>query len=455
MIRRPPRSTLFPYTTLFRSGAPEGRYARGAPGRDADLGDPVGLRGDAADSHQGRRRAAAATRGGDRRRHGEGDVDRLHDGDRGPGRRRGGDVAQQPARAGARQRDELQGRLVRRRGPALARAARSRALARRRLARRPARVARWPRGWRHGDGRLARGRRDGLLRERGDGLGPRVHRPRARRSATGAHVGGVGGAARGPLGRPQSALPAHERGRLRSGPFLCGRPGDRSQDAAHHRRGPSGRGGLVRSIPARGAALDRQPSARAVPAARAGRRRDAPGDGEHDAPMARLRLEPAGDRDGPGARWLARQMGIDSTRIGIYGGSYGGFITLMAMFTRPGVFAAGAALRPVTDWAHYNHPYPARILNEPQTDSVAYQQSSPIYFAEGLKGRLLICHGMVDDNVNFQDTARLVQRLIELGKEGWEVAMYPVEPHGFRRADSWTDEYRRIFKLVAEAIGKP
>ena len=156
-----------------------------------------------------------------------------------------------------------------------------------------------------------------------------------------------------------------------------------------------------------------------------------------------------------GARWLARQMGIDSTRIGIYGGSYGGFITLMAMFTRPGVFAAGAALRPVTDWAHYNHPYTARILNEPQTDSVAYQQSSPIYFAEGLKGRLLICHGMVDDNVHFQDTARLVQRLIELGKEGWEVAMYPAEPHGFRRADSWTDEYRRILKLFEETIGKP
>src|SRR2546428_242662 len=155
-----------------------------------------------------------------------------------------------------------------------------------------------------------------------------------------------------------------------------------------------------------------------------------------------------------GARWLARQMGIDSTRIGIYGGSYGGVITLMAVFPRPRALSARAALRPVTDWAHYNHPYTARILNEPQTDNVAYQQSSPIYFAAGLKGRLLICHGMVDDNVHFQDTARLVQRLIELGKEGWEGAMYPVEPHGFRRADSWTDEYRRVLKLFQETIGE-
>ncbi|HMJ58012.1 MAG TPA: prolyl oligopeptidase family serine peptidase [Gemmatimonadales bacterium] len=154
-----------------------------------------------------------------------------------------------------------------------------------------------------------------------------------------------------------------------------------------------------------------------------------------------------------GARWLVATMHVDSTRIGIYGGSYGGFITLMAMFTQPGVFAAGAALRPVTDWAHYNHPYTARILNEPQSDTLAYRRSSPIFFAQGLVGHLLICHGMVDDNVHFQDTARLIQRLIELGKQNWEVAVYPVEAHGFRRNDSWTDEYRRIFKLFEETIG--
>ena len=152
------------------------------------------------------------------------------------------------------------------------------------------------------------------------------------------------------------------------------------------------------------------------------------------------------------ARWLVRELGVDSSRIGIYGGSYGGFITLMAMFTRPGVFAAGAALRPVTDWAHYNHGYTARILNAPQDDSTAYRRSSPIYFAEGLAGHLLICHGMVDDNVHFSDTVRLVQRLIELGKDRWEAAMYPVEPHGFVRADSWRDEYRRILRLFETAL---
>jgi len=148
-----------------------------------------------------------------------------------------------------------------------------------------------------------------------------------------------------------------------------------------------------------------------------------------------------------GAKWLVEHQGIDPKRIGIYGGSYGGFITLMAMFTAPDVFAAGAALRPVTDWAHYNHGYTSNILNIPQEDTVAYRRSSPIYHVEGLKGALLICHGMVDVNVHFQDAVRLVQRLIELKKENWELAIYPVEDHGFVEPTSWMDEYKRILKL--------
>ncbi|HXP87262.1 MAG TPA: prolyl oligopeptidase family serine peptidase [Bryobacteraceae bacterium] len=154
-----------------------------------------------------------------------------------------------------------------------------------------------------------------------------------------------------------------------------------------------------------------------------------------------------------GAKWLVAQ-GADPKRIGIYGGSYGGFITLMAMFTTPDVFAAGAALRPVTDWAHYNNGYTSNILNVPQKDAEAYKQSSPIYFAEGLKGALLICHGMVDTNVFFQDTVRLTERLIELHKENWSVAMYPVEDHGFVRAASWADEYKRIFNLFEANLKK-
>jgi dipeptidyl aminopeptidase/acylaminoacyl peptidase len=155
-----------------------------------------------------------------------------------------------------------------------------------------------------------------------------------------------------------------------------------------------------------------------------------------------------------GAAWLAKTERVDARRIGVYGGSYGGFITLMAMFTTPDVFAAGAALRPVTDWAHYNHGYTSNILNEPQTDAEAYRKSSPIYFAQNLKGALLICHGMVDVNVHFQDSVRLAQRLIELRKENWELAAYPVEDHGFEQDTSWSDEYKRIFKLFETNLKK-
>lgn len=153
-----------------------------------------------------------------------------------------------------------------------------------------------------------------------------------------------------------------------------------------------------------------------------------------------------------GAKYLVEQHGINPDKIGIYGGSYGGFITLMALFNNPETFKAGAALRSVTDWAHYNHGYTSNILNEPFNDPIAYRRSSPIYFAEGLQGHLLIAHGIVDVNVHFQDVVRLAQRLIELQKDNWEMAVYPAEDHGFVEPSSWTDEYKRILKLFNEVL---
>lgn len=148
-----------------------------------------------------------------------------------------------------------------------------------------------------------------------------------------------------------------------------------------------------------------------------------------------------------GLAYLVANHGVDPARVGLYGGSYGGFLTLMGLFKRPEVFPCGAALRPVTDWAHYNHGYTSNILNTPAIDPEAYERSSPIEFAQGLRGQLLMCAPMQDDNVFFQDTVRLAQKLIELEKNDWEVAIYPVEPHGFRRPSSWLDEYKRIYKL--------
>ncbi|SHI26231.1 S9 family peptidase [Ferrimonas marina] len=153
-----------------------------------------------------------------------------------------------------------------------------------------------------------------------------------------------------------------------------------------------------------------------------------------------------------GVEWMVANASVDRQRIGTYGGSYGGFLTFMALFTQPDLFQSGAALRPVTDWAHYNHPYTSNILNTPEVDHIAYERSSPIYHAEGLEKPLLIMSGVLDDNVFFQDSVRLVQRLIELEKPMFETAIYPVEPHGFRQPYSWLDEYRRIHRLFEQTL---
>ncbi|MEM9172616.1 MAG: prolyl oligopeptidase family serine peptidase [Pseudomonadota bacterium] len=156
-----------------------------------------------------------------------------------------------------------------------------------------------------------------------------------------------------------------------------------------------------------------------------------------------------------GVAWLVENYGVDPQRVGVYGGSYGGFMTFMAMFRDPDLFAAGAALRPVVDWAHYNHGYTSNILNTPLVDPVAYEKSSPIFYADGLTKPLLIAAGMQDDNVFFQDSVLLVQRLIELQKPDFELAVYPLDPHGFTHADSWLDEYRRVLKLMQRYVINP
>jgi dipeptidyl aminopeptidase/acylaminoacyl peptidase len=153
-----------------------------------------------------------------------------------------------------------------------------------------------------------------------------------------------------------------------------------------------------------------------------------------------------------GVKWLVDNANVDVKRVGTYGGSYGGFMTFMAMFTQPDLFKAGSALRPVGDWAYYNHGYTSNILNTPDVDPIAYERSSPIYFTQGLKNQLLINAPMVDDNVFFQDVVRVVQRLIEQEINTFETAIFPVEPHGFRQPSSWLDEYRRIYKLFEREL---
>ncbi|MDN5864083.1 MAG: prolyl oligopeptidase family serine peptidase, partial [Gammaproteobacteria bacterium] len=106
-----------------------------------------------------------------------------------------------------------------------------------------------------------------------------------------------------------------------------------------------------------------------------------------------------------------------------------------------------AALRPVADWANYNDLYTSDILNRPAVDPVAYERSSAINYAQNLKGHLLIEQGVLDDNVFYQDTVHMVQKLIELKIPSFQVSFFPVEHHSFVKPTSWLYEYRRIWNL--------
>lgn len=153
-----------------------------------------------------------------------------------------------------------------------------------------------------------------------------------------------------------------------------------------------------------------------------------------------------------GKAWLVKNHHVDPARVGIYGGSYGGFMTEMALLRAPGEFAAGAALRPPSDWTSYNDGYTSDILNTPQLDPEAYKVSSPIEYAKNLQDPLLIMHGLIDNNVMPGDSIRLYQRFIELHKKDFWISVYPMERHDFKHADDWYDEYRRIHELFTQYV---
>ncbi len=152
-----------------------------------------------------------------------------------------------------------------------------------------------------------------------------------------------------------------------------------------------------------------------------------------------------------GVEHLVKQGFVDKDRVGIYGGSYGGFLTLMALFTKPDSFACGAALRSVTDWRTYNAWYTNPRLGSPEKDKENYVRSSPIDHADKLRRPLLLLHGLLDDNVFAQDTIRLVEKLIQGGKD-FDLMLYPSQKHGFKDPESWIDEYRRIEEMMVEHL---
>jgi dipeptidyl-peptidase-4 len=135
-----------------------------------------------------------------------------------------------------------------------------------------------------------------------------------------------------------------------------------------------------------------------------------------------------------GVEYLRTLPYVDGDRIGIYGWSYGGYMTLMAMMQAPDAFAAGVSGAPVTDWALYDTHYTERYMSTPADNPDGYELSNVLSHVESLRGALLIIHGMADDNVLLNHST-LLFREMQKKRIPFESMMYPNETHGFRDPD--------------------
>jgi dipeptidyl-peptidase 4 len=152
-----------------------------------------------------------------------------------------------------------------------------------------------------------------------------------------------------------------------------------------------------------------------------------------------------------GARWLAEQEFVDPARIGVWGWSYGGYLTLMLMFKAPQVFKVGVAGAPVTDWSLYDTHYTERYLERPEVNAAGYAASSVLPYAQDLKGKLLVMHGMADDNVLFLHSTKLFRKLQDLGKP-FDVMVYPGAKHGLTRQRDGRHAYATIKRFFDENL---
>jgi dipeptidyl-peptidase 4 len=153
------------------------------------------------------------------------------------------------------------------------------------------------------------------------------------------------------------------------------------------------------------------------------------------------------------AKYMQSLPYVDGDRIGIWGGSYGGFLVLMCMCSYPGVFHTGVSWKPVTDWRNYWDGYTAVRLDRPEADPDIYKATSPVFHADKLEGNLLVVHGMLDDNVLFQDAVWMIQKLIESGKY-FDLMIYPRDDHGLtRRHESLPDCMERFAAYFEEHMG--
>lgn len=142
---------------------------------------------------------------------------------------------------------------------------------------------------------------------------------------------------------------------------------------------------------------------------------------------------------------------VDGNRIGIWGWSYGGYMTCYAMFNAADVFKAGFAGAPVTDWKNYDTIYTERYMGTPQNNAEGYKNSAPLTHAGKLKGKLLVAHGTGDDNVHFTNSVQLMEEIIRAGKDA-ELKIYPARGHGIGDAPARIQLFRRVTQFFLDNL---
>ena len=151
------------------------------------------------------------------------------------------------------------------------------------------------------------------------------------------------------------------------------------------------------------------------------------------------------------AKWFGSQDYIDEDRIGMFGWSYGGYMTSLCLCKGEGTFKMGIAVAPATNWRYYDTIYTERFMRTPQENPEGYDDNSPINFADGLQGKLLLIHGSGDDNVHYQNSMDFVEALVQANKQ-FEMQFYPNKNHGIYGGNTTIHLYARMTEFILENL---
>ncbi|MEY4928221.1 MAG: hypothetical protein RI894_2659, partial [Bacteroidota bacterium] len=152
-----------------------------------------------------------------------------------------------------------------------------------------------------------------------------------------------------------------------------------------------------------------------------------------------------------GAKWLGKQAYVDKTRIGIWGWSFGGYMSLLCILKGNDVFKTAIAVAPVTNWKWYDSIYTERFLTTPEENKAGYEDNSPINFADRLKGNLLLIHGDADDNVHYQNSAEMANALIEANKQ-YDTYVYTNRDHGISGGNARLHLYTKLTNFILQKL---